>query len=116
MQTISAIPSCLGWYRMKGMGVGERWWSTPITRDAIRHCELLLFMADNSMKPAAHPPYSPDLAPCDFYLFGHVKGRLTGRQFESREDLFEAIRNILTAFPREKLIEVFLKWERKLQP
>jgi histone-lysine N-methyltransferase SETMAR len=25
---------------------------------------------DNRMKSAPHPPYSPDLAPSDFYLFG----------------------------------------------
>jgi hypothetical protein len=29
------------------------------------------------MKRAPHPPYSPDLAPCDFYLFGYVKDRLS---------------------------------------
>jgi transposase len=72
-------------------------------------------MAENSMKPAPHPPYSPDLAPSDFYLFGYVKGRLTGQIFESREDLFEAIVEILRSIPREKLMEAFLEWERRLQ-
>jgi hypothetical protein len=75
----------------------------------------LAFMAENSMKPDHHPPYSLVLAPCDFYLFDYVKGRLTDRQFESHEDLFEAIGDILRAIPREKLIEVFLEWERRLQ-
>ena len=75
----------------------------------------LAFMAENSMKPAPHPPYSPDLAPSDFYLFGYVKGRLTGQEFESREHLFEAISDILRAIPNEKLMEVFLEWERRLQ-
>jgi histone-lysine N-methyltransferase SETMAR len=27
-----------------------------------------------------HPPYGPDLAPCDFFLFGHIKGKLVGKQ------------------------------------
>jgi transposase len=73
------------------------------------------FMDENSMKPAPHPPYSPDLAPSDFSLFGYVKGRLTGQMFESREDLFEAIIEILRSIPMEKLMSVFLKWERGLQ-
>jgi hypothetical protein len=27
------------------------------------------FLAGNGMKRAPHPPYPPDLEPCDFYLF-----------------------------------------------
>jgi hypothetical protein len=33
-------------------------------------------MARNAIAITAHPPYSPDLAPSAFYLFGHVKGVL----------------------------------------
>jgi hypothetical protein len=72
------------------------------------------FMAENAIKPAPHPPYSPDLAPSDFDLFGYVKGRLTGQMFESREDLFDAIIQILRSIPMEKLMEVFLEWESRL--
>jgi histone-lysine N-methyltransferase SETMAR len=31
------------------------------------------FFAGNGMKRAPHPPYSPDLAPCDFYLLDTSK-------------------------------------------
>jgi histone-lysine N-methyltransferase SETMAR len=31
------------------------------------------FIALNRMKQAHYPPYSPDLAPSDFFLFGYVK-------------------------------------------
>jgi hypothetical protein len=27
-----------------------------------------------------HPLYDPELAPCDFFLFGYVKGQLVGKQ------------------------------------
>jgi hypothetical protein len=43
------------------------------------------------MKRAPHPPYSPDLAPCDFYLFGYIKGRLAGASFEEPHQLLQAI-------------------------
>jgi hypothetical protein len=31
------------------------------------------YLEQNGMKRASHPPYSLDLTPADFYLFGHVK-------------------------------------------
>ncbi|KAJ7341996.1 hypothetical protein JRQ81_008330 [Phrynocephalus forsythii] len=34
-----------------------------------------------------HPPYSPDLAPSDFFLFPEMKKPLCGWRFEDREDI-----------------------------
>jgi hypothetical protein len=28
---------------------------------------------ENPLRLAVYPPYSPDLAPSDFFLFGHIK-------------------------------------------
>jgi hypothetical protein len=33
-----------------------------------------------------HPPYSPDLARCDFALFAKLKMKLKGRCFETMPD------------------------------
>jgi transposase len=33
------------------------------------------------------PPYSPDLAPCDFFLFPKMKLRLKGRRFDTIEEI-----------------------------
>ncbi len=33
-----------------------------------------------------HPPYSPDLAPSDFFLFGPVKDALRGVKFEKEPE------------------------------
>jgi hypothetical protein len=41
------------------------------------------FVTNNNMVIVPHPPYSPDLAPCDFALFPKLKTKLTGRRFES---------------------------------
>uniref|UniRef100_H2ZVK2 Mos1 transposase HTH domain-containing protein n=1 Tax=Latimeria chalumnae TaxID=7897 RepID=H2ZVK2_LATCH len=38
-----------------------------------------------------HPPYSPDLAPGDYYLFRHLKAYLYGKRFSNDEELMEAI-------------------------
>ena len=34
-----------------------------------------------------HPPYSPDLAPCDFFLFPNLKKWLDGKKFTSNEEV-----------------------------
>jgi hypothetical protein len=34
-----------------------------------------------------HPPYPPDLAPCDFPLFPKLKMKLKGRRFETVSDI-----------------------------
>ena len=47
-------------------------------------------------KRAPHPPYSPDIAPSDFFLFGYVKEKLKGYKFKSRDDLKDKILEILS--------------------
>jgi hypothetical protein len=47
------------------------------------------FMEQNSMQRAPNPTYSQDLAPSDFYLFGHVKQLPSGCQFANQDSLFQ---------------------------
>ena len=35
----------------------------------------------------SHPPYSPDLSPCDFFLFSAIKEELRGRRFQTEEEI-----------------------------
>lgn len=37
-----------------------------------------------------HPPYSPDLAPSDFYLFADLKKMLQGQRFGSDDEIIAA--------------------------
>lgn len=38
-----------------------------------------------------HPPYSPELAPSDFYFYADPKKFLARKTFESNEDMFAYI-------------------------
>jgi histone-lysine N-methyltransferase SETMAR len=38
-----------------------------------------------------HPPYSPDLAPSDFYLFPKLKLFLAGQRFSSNQEAIAAV-------------------------
>jgi len=61
--------------------------------------EKVLFHHDNapailveliSYELLPHPPYSPDLAPCDFFLFPNLKNSLAGQKFVSNEEIVAA--------------------------
>ena len=40
-----------------------------------------------SFELLAHPPYSPDLSPSDYYLFADLKKMLQGKRFYSNEEI-----------------------------
>ena len=50
----------------------------PHAHDALRFRE---FLAKNSITKMDDPSYSPDLAPCDFWLFPKLKNALKGQRF-----------------------------------
>ena len=45
------------------------------------------FLAEKSTPVITQPPYSPDLAPSDFWLFPILKMGLKGTRFETMEDI-----------------------------
>ncbi|KAI6657783.1 Transposase [Oopsacas minuta] len=62
-----------------------------------------------------HPPYSPDLAPCDFYLFPKLKEYLSGRYFSNSAELGSAIFQYLKRIPPEDYKNIFVQWLESLQ-
>jgi len=49
------------------------------------------FLAQRKVTVLDHPPYSPDLAPADYFLFPKVKSHLKGRLFDSISDIQKAV-------------------------
>jgi hypothetical protein len=43
------------------------------------------FLAKNKIAVIPHPPYSPDLTPCDFFLFPKMKLKLKGCRLDNIE-------------------------------
>jgi len=56
------------------------------------------FLANNNMTVTNHPPYSPDLAPCDIFLFLRMKRRMNGKHFadvcEVKKKTLKVLKNI----------------------
>ena len=50
--------------------------TSHIAQAAIRECQF---------NQIPHPPYSPDLAPCDFFLFPKLKENLRGKRFDDND-------------------------------
>ena len=42
-----------------------------------------------------HPPYSPDLAPCDFWLLPKLKEKFRGCCYETIEEMKEAVTKVI---------------------
>ena len=45
-----------------------------------------------SWETLQHPPYSPDLFPCDFHIFGDLRKNIRRRRFHSDEEVQEWVR------------------------
>lgn len=60
-----------------------------------------------------HPPYSPDLAPCDFFLFPNLKKWLGGKKFSSNEEVIAATEAYFHDFPKSYFLDGLLKLEHR---
>ena len=70
------------------------------------------FLAHNSIITCPHPPYSPDLAPCDFFLFPKMKLKLKGRRFDGLEIQRES-QNVLGTLREQDFRHAFQQWQRR---
>jgi hypothetical protein len=59
---------------------------------------------------APHPLYSPDLSPCDFWIFGLMKHSLKDREIRAVQGLISALTNLWDDITFEDVQVVFLDW------
>jgi histone-lysine N-methyltransferase SETMAR len=64
-----------------------------LARSSLRVSQCL---AGKGTSALAHPPYSPDLAPSDFWLFPKLKSVMKGKRFSDFEDIKSSVKKILT--------------------
>lgn len=69
------------------------------------------FLAKNSTNVLQQPPYSPDLAPCDFFLFPKLKLPLRGTRFESIEAIKQNSARELKSIPESAYKKCFDNWK-----
>jgi len=59
------------------------------------------------------PSNSPDMAPCDFFLFDRVKKSLWGTRFNSRKEVMEKSKMALMAIPTIEFQKCFKNWIKR---
>ena len=57
------------------------------------------------IKTVPHPPYSPELAPCDFWLFPKPRGC----RYETTEEMKEAVMKVINTLKQEDFHGSFQK-------
>lgn len=130
-------------YLEKGRTITGQYYATVLDKvnDAIRENrpglkkKKILFLHDNAPahKSAVateklrelgyhvieHPPYSPDLAPCDFFLFSKLKNFLAGKKFSSNNDVIDAVNAYFNAqgksFFSEGMKRLEFRWNKCIE-
>ena len=77
--------------------------------------EIREFVAKNNIAVLEQQPYSPDLAPCDFFLFPKLKEVIKGTRFQDSEAIKTAVMRELQAIAEESFQECMEAWQRKLE-
>ena len=80
-----------------------------------KKCVIKSFLASEKVKVFNHPPYSPDVSPCDFFLFPRLKKMLSGNKYTSRSSLGTAVYQCLQQIPKEDYLSAFRDWVKRLQ-
>ncbi|KAG5310861.1 MOS1T transposase, partial [Acromyrmex insinuator] len=71
------------------------------------------YLARSNTPVVPQPPYSPDLAPCDFFLFPRLKRELKGKHWESVENIQKHVTTFLRDIPVEEFQHAFQTRLRK---
>jgi len=83
--------------------------------NAPTHVSLLIrsYLVKHQTSVASHPPYSPDLAPAEFFLFPKLKTTLKGRRFQTTEEIEENAIRELRAIIESAFQEAFQQWMKR---
>ena len=113
----------------KGSGLQLLWWGLKRVQEEILseeastlqigsvapvHNSILVtgYLTKMGIMAVLQPPYSPDLAPCDFWLFP----KLRGCRYETTEEMKEAVMKVIDMLTQEDFRGAFqklLEWYNK---
>lgn len=73
------------------------------------------YLSTQNIELMGHPPYSPDLAPNDFYLFPQVKNKLRGQRFSTPQEAVNAFKNHVLEIPTSEWKNCYANWFNRMQ-
>jgi hypothetical protein len=72
------------------------------------------FMAKNSITKMDHPPYSPELAPFNFWLLSKLKNVLKGQTFVDLSDIQHNVKTLLQGILENNFQDCFQQRHHRL--
>ena len=87
--------------------------SCSFTTTMRRHTSFAVreFLAQNKITTLPHPPYNPDLAPYDFFLFPKLKTHLKGHHFGTVENVQAAATRALNI--SSEFLHCYEEWQQR---
>ena len=81
--------------------------------NAPAHTSLVVpqFLTSKNITVIPRQPYSPDLAPCHFFLLPKIKLRLKGRRFDTSEEIHPGTQEVIDTRKFEKFQGCMKSWE-----
>ncbi|XP_025152513.1 histone-lysine N-methyltransferase SETMAR-like [Harpegnathos saltator] len=73
------------------------------------------FLRTEKVELMGYPPYSPDLAPNDFFLFPQIKNKLRGQHFSTPEEAVDAFKMHVLEVPQSEWKKCFENWFKRMQ-
>ena len=72
------------------------------------------FLVSQEITTLHHPPYSPDLTPCDFF-FPKLKRILKGTRFQRVKDIKISVTKYLKTITKEEILQCFKAWSKRME-
>ena len=96
--------------QMVEQGFVFHWDNAPVHTAAV----VAEWFAANNIQRLAHPPYWPDLAPADFFLFPHVKEQLAGLTLTA-DGVKTAWDGVVGKISKEAFAAAFRRWYERCE-
>jgi histone-lysine N-methyltransferase SETMAR len=87
----------------------QDWWLHWDNAPVHTATSVVDFLAAKGVKMIPHPPYSPDLAPGDFFLFPRVKSELAGQTL-TQESFKNSWEEVVWTIPKDDFAAAFRRW------
>jgi len=71
------------------------------------------FLVKHNIQSLPHPPHSPHLAPCNFFLFSQLKKAMKSCQFDDVEEIQANATRQMRAITKSDYQRCFCKWQER---
>ena len=93
--------------------IAEKWFLHHDNAPSHKSLAVREFLAQNKITTLPHPPYSPDLAQCDFVLFPKLKTHLKEHHFGTVENVQAAATRALNKISSEDFLHCYEEWQQR---